>query len=159
MAGNTGQATRSGPSSIPVHNDRDMARHEVGLKAQQQLLLSEFRMNVRCGRYVHAIQERPYVETIPSKGGCDLKIKSNRHVGYCQSPLSALIKVKGEQLNNCCYCRASHYGNVEKSRQRRSRHFAVLTYYEYAPRVKMAAALLDEPPPPRGHAFLNIPSH
>ena len=36
------------------------------------------------------------------------------------------------------------YGNVEKSRQRRSRPFAVLTYYEYAPLVKMAAALLDE---------------
>jgi len=35
-------------------------------------------------------------------------------------------------------------GNVEKSHQRRSRPFAVLTYYEYAPRVKMAAALLDE---------------
>ncbi len=35
------------------------------------------------------------------------------------------------------------YGNVEKSRQRRSRPFAVLTYYEYAPRVKRAAALLD----------------
>ena len=34
-------------------------------------------------------------------------------------------------------------GNVEKSRQRRSRHFAVLTYWEYAPRVKLAAALLD----------------
>jgi len=34
-------------------------------------------------------------------------------------------------------------GNVEKSRQRRSRPFAVLTYYEYAPRVKTAAALLD----------------
>jgi len=34
-------------------------------------------------------------------------------------------------------------GNVEKSRQRRSRHFAVLTYSLYAPRVKMAAALLD----------------
>ncbi len=32
-------------------------------------------------------------------------------------------------------------GNVEKSRQRRSRPFAVLTYYEYAPRVKTAAAL------------------
>jgi len=31
-------------------------------------------------------------------------------------------------------------GNVEKSRQRRSRHFAVLTYAMYAPRVKMAAA-------------------
>ena len=36
-------------------------------------------------------------------------------------------------------------GNVEKSRQRRSRPFPVLTYYEYAPRVKMAAALLDRP--------------
>ena len=34
-------------------------------------------------------------------------------------------------------------GNVEKSRQRRSRHFAVLTYEVYAPRVKTAAALLD----------------
>ncbi len=40
------------------------------------------------------------------------------------------------------------YGNVEKSRQRRSlashrhgRPFAVLTYYEYAPLVKRAAAL------------------
>ncbi len=36
-------------------------------------------------------------------------------------------------------------GNVEKSRQRRSRPFAVLTYCEYAPRVKRAAALLDRP--------------
>jgi hypothetical protein len=36
------------------------------------------------------------------------------------------------------------YWNVEKSRQRRSRLFAVLTYCEYAPRVKKAAALLDE---------------
>ena len=34
-------------------------------------------------------------------------------------------------------------GSVEKSRQRRSRHFSVLTYYAYAPRVKTAAALLD----------------
>jgi hypothetical protein len=34
-------------------------------------------------------------------------------------------------------------GNVEKSRQRRSRHFAMLTYSTYAPRVKIAAALLD----------------
>jgi hypothetical protein len=38
------------------------------------------------------------------------------------------------------------------------RLFAVLTYSMYAPRVKMAAALLDGPPPSRGHAFLNIPS-
>jgi len=37
------------------------------------------------------------------------------------------------------------HGNVEKSRQRRSRPFAVLTYRMYAPRVKKAAALLDEP--------------
>ena len=34
-------------------------------------------------------------------------------------------------------------GSVEKSRQRRSRHFSVLTYSAYAPRVKTAAALLD----------------
>ncbi len=33
--------------------------------------------------------------------------------------------------------------NVEKSHQRRSRHFVVLTYWKYAPRVKKAAALLD----------------
>ena len=32
-------------------------------------------------------------------------------------------------------------GNVEKSRQRRSRPFAVLTYTVYAPRAKRAAAL------------------
>ncbi len=36
-----------------------------------------------------------------------------------------------------------HKGNVEKSRQRRSRPFAVLTYWKYAPRTKRAAALLD----------------
>jgi hypothetical protein len=30
-------------------------------------------------------------------------------------------------------------------RQRRSRPFVVLTYYEYAPRVKVPAALLSEP--------------
>jgi hypothetical protein len=34
-------------------------------------------------------------------------------------------------------------GNDEKSRQQRSRHVAVLTYWEYAPRVNMTAALLD----------------
>jgi hypothetical protein len=33
---------------------------------------------------------------------------------------------------------------VEKSRQRRSRHFSVLTYWKYALRAKMTAALLDE---------------
>jgi len=37
-----------------------------------------------------------------------------------------------------------HCGSVEKSRQRRSRHFSVLTYWKYAPRAKLAAALLDE---------------
>jgi hypothetical protein len=34
-------------------------------------------------------------------------------------------------------------GMLKKNRQRRSRHFAVLTYSMYAPRVKMAAVLLD----------------
>lgn len=33
-------------------------------------------------------------------------------------------------------------GNVEKSRQRRSHYFVVLTYLSYAPRVTVAAALL-----------------
>ena len=37
-----------------------------------------------------------------------------------------------------------HYGNVEKSHQRRSRNFVVLTYWQYAPRIKIAAALLDD---------------
>ncbi len=37
------------------------------------------------------------------------------------------------------------YGNVEKSRQRRSRRFAVLTYEAYAPRVKTAAAFPSTP--------------
>ena len=36
-------------------------------------------------------------------------------------------------------------GAVEKSRQRRSRHFSVLTYWKYALRAKMTKALLDEP--------------
>ncbi len=36
-------------------------------------------------------------------------------------------------------------GNVEKGRQRRSRPFVVLTYYEYAPRAKAPAALLNAP--------------
>jgi hypothetical protein len=35
-------------------------------------------------------------------------------------------------------------GAVEKSRQRRSRHFSVLTYWKYALRAKMTAALLDK---------------
>ena len=35
-------------------------------------------------------------------------------------------------------------GAVEKSRERRSRHFPVLTYWKYAPREKMIRALLDE---------------
>jgi len=38
----------------------------------------------------------------------------------------------------------SQHGAVEKSRQRRSRHFSVLTYWKYALRAKMTAALLDE---------------
>jgi hypothetical protein len=37
-----------------------------------------------------------------------------------------------------------YLGAVEKSRQRRSRHFSVLTYWKYALRAKMTAALLDE---------------
>jgi hypothetical protein len=48
------------------------------------------------------------------------------------------------RLRDCAPAqRIRSIGNVEKSRQRRSRHFAVLTYSMYAPRVKMAAALLD----------------
>jgi hypothetical protein len=35
-------------------------------------------------------------------------------------------------------------GAVEKSRQRRSHQFSVLTYWKYAPRTKLPAALLDE---------------
>jgi len=34
---------------------------------------------------------------------------------------------------------------LRQTGQRRSRSFAVLTYSMYAPRVKKAAALLDEP--------------
>jgi len=37
----------------------------------------------------------------------------------------------------------NHVGYVEKGRQQRSCHFAMFTYWEYAPRVKLAAALLD----------------
>ncbi len=37
------------------------------------------------------------------------------------------------------------FGDVEKGRQRRSRPFVVLTYYEYAPLVKGPAALLSAP--------------
>jgi len=40
--------------------------------------------------------------------------------------------------------REYHKGNVKKSHQRRSRHFVVLTYWRYVPRVKIAAALLDD---------------
>ena len=35
-------------------------------------------------------------------------------------------------------------GNVEKSHQQRSHHLAVLTYWKYARRVKMAVALLGD---------------
>ena len=41
--------------------------------------------------------------------------------------------------------RRSLHGAVEKSRQRCSRHFPVLTYWKYALRAKMTAALLDGP--------------
>jgi hypothetical protein len=34
-------------------------------------------------------------------------------------------------------------GNVEKSHQRRSRNFVVLTYWKYAPRVNNGHALRD----------------
>jgi len=49
----------------------------------------------------------------------------------------------------CRFCLGTAFtyhmnGSVEKSRQRRSRHFSVLTYYPYAPRTIMAAALLNE---------------
>ncbi|MFB3145555.1 MAG: hypothetical protein ACE1ZO_00390, partial [Nitrospirales bacterium] len=47
----------------------------------------------------------------------------------------------------------SFSGNVEKGRQRCFRAFGVLTYSVYAPRAKSPAALLDGPPPSRGHAF------
>ncbi len=46
-------------------------------------------------------------------------------------------------LHSGLHLPSDFYGNVEKSRQRRSRPLAVLTYYESAPRVKRAAALLD----------------
>jgi hypothetical protein len=35
-------------------------------------------------------------------------------------------------------------GAVEKICQRRSHQFSVLTYWKYAPRAKLAVALLDE---------------
>ncbi len=49
-----------------------------------------------------------------------------------------------------------HGGNVEKSPQRRSRPFAVLTYWEYASRVERAAAF-PLTLPRTGRKFLNIP--
>jgi hypothetical protein len=70
-------------------------------------------------------------------------------VGYDSFEILTWIVLYGKRRNLLI-----HSGNVEKSRQRRSlpspkrfaqagRHFAVLTYSMYAPRVKMAAALLD----------------
>jgi hypothetical protein len=63
--------------------------------------------------------------------------------------------------------RRNLYGNVEKSRQRRSRPFAVLTYWAYAPRANKGralrdaasntAALLDELPASARTCFLTIP--
>ncbi|MFB3115375.1 MAG: hypothetical protein ACE1ZW_05290 [Nitrospirales bacterium] len=38
-----------------------------------------------------------------------------------------------------------HALSLSEGSQRRSRPFVVLTYYEYAPRVKAPAALLDGP--------------
>ncbi len=54
-----------------------------------------------------------------------------------------------------------NYGNVERRREQRSRHFAVLTYRMYAPRVKKAAVLLDElfrtfPPVPDVYLTLSL---
>jgi hypothetical protein len=48
--------------------------------------------------------------------------------GFLQPPLSRVD------------CRSLFYGAVEKIRQRRSRHFSVLTYWKYALREKMTAA-------------------
>ena len=44
--------------------------------------------------------------------------------------------------NSLCLLQIHENGNVEKSHQRRSRNFVVLTYWKYAPRVKIAVALL-----------------
>ena len=55
-----------------------------------------------------------------------------RHIIIKESPHASVSLQKIEQ------------GAVEKSRQRRSRQFSVLTYWKYAPRAKLAAALLDE---------------
>ncbi len=57
------------------------------------------------------------------------------------------------------------FGSVEKSRQRRSRHFSVLTSCQDAPRAKMAVALPStssgqdwtDPSINSGQAFLNRP--
>ena len=53
------------------------------------------------------------------------------------------VDVPGGMLYGFEQWTAISSGSVEKSRQRRSRHFFVLTYREYAPRVKKAVALLD----------------
>jgi hypothetical protein len=53
------------------------------------------------------------------------------------------------------------YGNVEKSRQRRSRHFAVHTYSMYASRIKQwlpPAGMQQTIRSLAGRTFLNIPS-
>jgi len=54
------------------------------------------------------------------------------------------IKPVKDPLSGCECLSAIYHGAVEKSRQRRSRHFSVLTYWKYALRAKMAVALLDE---------------
>jgi len=60
-------------------------------------------------------------------------------------PFHVTLPLVGPPISPASHSVFFNIGNVEKSRQRRSRPFAVLTYYEYAPRVKMAAALLDRP--------------
>ena len=54
------------------------------------------------------------------------------------------LKLRKDQAEIRAHQKYVLNGNVEKSRQRRSRPFAVLTYCQYAPRVKRAAALLDK---------------
>ena len=52
------------------------------------------------------------------------------------------IKVQEVMESGACAWR-HECGAVEKRHLRRSHHFPVLTYRTYAPRAKMAAALLD----------------
>ncbi len=93
------------------------------------------------------------------------QFRENTQAEQQPSPSNCLYAIHGNHLQ-CSSSQDRHRpigqsvsktytGNVEKSRQptlklrptgqRRSGPFAVLTYYEYAPRVKRAAALLDRP--------------